>query len=490
MTSDAADDTLFEVEPSAVSARTAPLLPAGKAKTFRHYDQGQGYLLPPSLDDWLPQGHTARFISDVVEEMLDLAPVYARYESKDGAPPYDPRLMLKLVLYGYSTGVTSSREIERRCHVDVAFRWLAANEAPDYRSIARFRRLQVPVMAQLFTQGLRLCAEAGMVKLGRVALDGTKLRASASRHKAMSYDRMGPRIEELERQVRDMLAEAEATDQAEDEEFGADRRGDELPKELATREGRLAKLRAAKKAIEEDARTKAAEKAGATARESGSDEAAVKLAETRARKTATPEPKAQRNFTDPEARIMKTNDGFHYAYNAQAVTDEKSQVVIAVAVTQQATDVQQWQPMVSAAEAQLTAAGISEKPRLWLADAGYYSDDNVKAAEHHGIDALIATGRLAHGEKPLAAPRGRIPAGATRKDRMARRLRTKKGRADYARRKAIAEPPFGQMKVRQAAGHLRLRGVAGVTGEWNLHGLCHNLRKLSNGGARPMPSRA
>jgi transposase len=488
MTSDAADDTLFEVEPSAVSARTAQLLPAGKSKTFRHYDQAQGYLLPPSLDDWLPQGHTARFISEVVEEMLDLTPVYARYEKRDGAPPYDPRLMLKLVLYGYSTGVTSSREIERRCHVDVAFRWLAANEAPDYRSISRFRRLQLPVMEQLFTQGLQLCAEAGLVKLGRVALDGTKLRASASRHKAMSHDRLGPRIEELKRQVRDMLAEAEAMDQAEDEEFGADQRGDELPKELATREGRLAKLRAAKKAIEEEARTKAAEKAGTKARESGSDEEAVKLAETRAHKTATPEPKAQRNFTDPEARIMKTNEGFQYAYNAQAVTDEKSQVVIAVAVTQQATDVQQWEPMVTAAEAQLTAAGIAEKPRLWLADAGYYSDDNVKAAEQHDIDALIATGRLGHGEKPSLAPRGRIPAAASRRDRMARRLRTKKGRADYARRKAIAEPPFGQMKVRQAAGRLRLRGLAGATGEWNLHTLCHNLRKLSNYRARPMPS--
>jgi len=442
--------------------------------------------LPPSLDDWLPQGHTARFVSEVVEEMLDLTPIYAAYATRDGGPPYDPRMMLKVLLYGYSTGVTSSREIERRCQVDVAFRWLSANDAPDYRSISRFRRRHLGRLDQLFTQVLRLCSDAGLVKLGRVALDGTKLRASASRHKAMSHDRMGPRIADLKRQVRELLDEAEATDRAEDAEFGEDRRGDELPKELMTREGRLAKLRAAKRAIEEEARTKAAEKAGSAAREKGAGEAEVKAAETRARKAAVPDPKAQRSFTDPDARIMKTHEGFQYAYNAQAVTDEKSQVVIAVAVTQQATDVRQWQPMVAATEQQLITAGITEKPRRWLADAGYYSDENVKASGEKGMDVLIATGRLSHHERVEPAPRGRIPEAATRRERMARRLRTQQGRADYARRKAIAEPPFGQMKVRQAAGHLRLRGLAGAQGEWLLHGICHNLRKLSKGGAGPI----
>lgn len=480
MTSDPSHDALLEV--GTVAPQAPPkVAPAGRNKVFRSYDQAQGFLLPPSLDDWLPQQHTARFISEVVSEMLDLEPVYAAYAKADGAPPYDPRMMLKLLLYGYSTGVTSSREIERRCAVDVAFRWLAANQCPDYRSVSRFRRQHLDAVDALFLQVLHLCAEAGLVKLGRVALDGTKLRASASRHKAMSYDHMGPKIKELQKQVRELLAEAEATDQAEDAKYGEDKRGDEIPAELAHRETRIKKLKAAKQAIEEESRRKQQTKAEAETRAAGCSEGEVTEAGRQAAKAAAPKPKAQRSFTDGEARIMKTNDGFHYAYNGQAVVDEKSQVVIATDITQAATDINQLLPMIASARATLKQAGVEGEPRVWLADAGYCSDANLEKA---GSNVLIATGRLKHGEAAPAAPRGRIPDAASLKERMARKLRTKPGRADYARRKAIAEPPFGQMKVRQQAGHLRLRGLAAARGEWKLHTLCHNLRKLHNASPR------
>jgi transposase len=471
-------EAFFEVEEVDPPERVAR--PAGASRTFRDYDQHQSFLLPPSLDDWLPKDHTARFISEAVDEMLDLSSVYASYERSDGSPPYDPKMMLKLLLYAYSTGVTSSREMERRCQIDVAFRWLGANTAPDYRSISRFRRRHLLALDDLFIQVLTLCAESGLVSLGRVALDGTKLRASASRHKAMSHDRMGPKIEELAAQVAAMLAEAEATDRAEDAEFGEDRRGDELPAELATKEGRLARMRAAKAAIEAEAREKAAAKAAAKAADDGGDEAAVSEAAETAASSATPNPKTQRNFTDPESRMMKTTDGFHYAYNAQTVVDEGSQVVLAAEVTQQATDIDQFLFMVGVTEGNLDAADIDDSPEVVLADAGYCSEANLQQIADAKINALVATGRIRGTERVPDAPRGRIPTNATQRERMARRLRTKAGRADYARRKAIVEPAFGQMKVRQAAGHLRLRGLAGAQGEWTLHVLCHNLRKLAN----------
>ncbi len=479
MTSPLADDRLFGVAPEEAAAPKAAA-PAGEAKTFRRYDQSQCLLLPPSLEDWLPEDHEARFVSEVVDELLDLSPIYASYASASGAPPYDPRMMLKLLLYAYATGVTSSREIERRCHLDVAFRWLSANEAPDYRSVARFRRRHLDALPALFLQVLALCGNAGLVRLGRVALDGTKLDANASRHKAMSYDHIVPRIEQLRAEVEGLLAEAEATDRAEDEAFGEDRRGEELAPELARRESRLRKLREAKEAIESEARDRAEAAAREQAEAAGKSEEEVEAAGAKAHKKAKPKPSAQRSFTDPEARMMKTNHGFDYAYNAQAVVDEEHQVVLAAEVTQEAGDANQLVRMVEATEGNLTNAGISGSPRTLLADAGYCSQDNLVAAEDLAPDVLVATGRQRHGERFPATPRGPVPKGATRRERMARRLRTKRGRGDYARRKAIVEPAFGQMKVRQHAGQLRLRGLAGAQGEWTLHVICHNLRKLAN----------
>jgi transposase len=478
MTTPGASDQLFAADDTGSQGRASAA--AGRARTFRPYDPAQQFLLPPSIDDWLPEDHPARFVAEAVDELLDLGPIYASYKSFDGAPPYDPTMMLKLLLWGYSCGVTSSREMERRCSTDVAFRYLSANQAPDYRSIARFRRRHLGALEDLFVQVLACCASAGLVKLGRVALDGTKLRASASRHKAMSYDRLGPRIDELTAEVRDLLAEAEAADQIEDKAFGAHRRGDELPAELARRETRLQKMRAAKKAIEHDAKEKAAAKARAKAEKEDTSDDEVHEAADAAAKKARPDKRAQRSFTDPESRMMKTNDGFHYAYNAQAVVDEEAQVILAVSVTQAAGDVGELFSMAGRMVDNLAAAGIEGEPGVVLADAGYCSDDNLEKADSSEHDWLIATGRLKHAERVPEAPRGPIPKDATPRERMARRLRTKAGRTDYARRKAIVEPAFGQVKVRQHAGHLRLRGLAGATGEWTLHAICHNLRKLGN----------
>jgi len=457
---------------------------AGAAKTFRSYDQHQSFLLPPSLDDWLPDGHTARFVSEVVDDMLDLSAIYVSYTNATGAPPFDPRMMLKLVIYAYSIGVTSSREIERRCQVDVAFRWLSANTAPDYRSVSRFRRRHLSALDDLFVQVLVLCANAGLVKLGRVALDGTKLDASASKHTAMSYGRLMTRIPEVEAEVAQMLAEAEATDAAEDAEFGVDRRGDELPAELATREGRLAKMREAKAAIEAEAGERAAAAAAEIARKASKPDDEIDEAAEAAAGSAEPRAKAQRSFTDPDARMMKTNHGFAYAYNAQAAADEFSQVILASYVTQEPTDVNQLLPMLERIDLALAAAGLG-RPKRTLADAGYCSTGNIDDAADTDHDLLVATGRLKHHERVPDAPKGRIPNDATSRERMARRLRTKQGRADYARRKAIIEPVFGQMKVKQNAGQLRLRGLVGAQGEWTLHAICHNLRKLANAAAQP-----
>jgi transposase len=473
-------DRLFEVEVSESRAREVSS-PAGRDKTFRPYDQHQTFLLPPSLDDWLPAGHGARFIAETVECALDLSAIYGSYAVATGAPPFDPAMMTKLLLYGYSIGVTSSREMERRCSSDVAFRWLGANAVPDYRSIARFRRRHLGALEDLFTQVLVLCQRAGLVKLGRVALDGTKVRASASRHKAMSYDRMGKRVEELRGEVQALLSDAEASDQREDEEFGEDHRGDELPPELATKRARLAAILAAKEALEGEAKEKAAREARTKALAKGASAPESERAAQDAATQASVNPRAQRNFTDPDARIMKTADGsFHYCFNAQAVVDEHAQVIIAATLVQDATDVHQLTPMIEATTEQLARAGVTKSPRVLLADAGYCSTSNIDATTDGLCGVLIATGRQKHGERTTNSPRGRIPNNATSRERMARRLRTKSGRADYARRKAIVEPVFGQMKTRQHAGQFRLRGLEGVRGEWTLHALCHNLRKLAN----------
>lgn len=454
-------------------------------KTFRPYDPHQVLLMPPSIADWVPEDHLARFVAELVDEVVDLGPFLAVFTEKRGYPPYDPRLMLKVLIYGYTTGVRSSRKIEKACRDDVAFRFLAANQAPDFRSVARFRRRHLVALDALFLEILKLCQQAGMVKLGRVGLDGSKVRANASRRKAMSYKRMTEREGDLQAEVNDLLADAEATDAAEDERFGPESRDDDLDAEMARREQRLAKIRRAKADLEADA----ARRAGADAarrtwhRSAGRDNTP---AERRAEDTttaaeeaaaeATVSDKAQRNFTDPDSRIMKTSDGsFHYCYNAQTAADEAHQVIVATTLSNRSADCPEFVSLLDDVTANCGAA-----PRQVVADAGYFSEDNIAAVAQRGIDALIATGRLTHGEKPQPAPRGRIPANATVKERMARKLRTKPGRAGYARRKAIIEPVFGQIATVQGGKQVLLRGEHAAAQEWRFIAACHNLRKLFN----------
>jgi len=379
-----------------------------------------------------------------------------------------------VLLYGYTTGVRSSRKIETRCHEDVAFRYLAANSAPDFRSIARFRGRHLAALEALFVQALRLCQQAGMVKMGRVALDGTKVRANASRHKAMSFDWMCRAQENLEAEVKAMMAEAEHVDAEEDARHGPGNRGGDLQGEMARRESRLAKIRKAKDDLEQRARQQAADTARAKAQAAGADAEDAERDAARSAESARVKPKAQRNFTDSDARIMKTADGsFHYCYNAQAVVDEAYQVVVATDFADSGADNPAFPGMLGQ-----TLTNIGTTPRETLADAGYFSENNDEAAHGAGTDPLIATGRLAHGEKVPDAPRGRIPTNATPRARMARKLRTQKGKAAYARRKVIVEPVFGQMKTTQGAGRLLLRGHDHARSEWRLLVACHNLRKL------------
>jgi transposase len=455
-------------------------------KTFRVYDQDQPMLLPPDLRDWLPAGHPARMVDDLVEHGLDLSAIYADYTEVRGAPPYDPRLMLKILIFGYSHGITSSRALERRCQDDVAFRFLTAQAAPDFVAIARFRTRHGAALKQMFTQSLALCAQAGLVSLGRVALDGTKVRASASRHRAMSYDRMVRAEAEFSAEVEQLVADAERIDAAEDAAYGADRRGDELPAELARRNDRLAVIRKAKAALEAEHAAAARAAAEQAAADQGEDPAQVAAAGDAAEQAAVVPDKAQRSFTDEDARIMKTSDGsFHYCYNAQAIVDERSQVILAGALRQSGADCPALPEMLDMLTAALAAAGIDGRPRTLLADAGYFSAANIAAALAAGIDPLIATGRLKHGQQPQPAPRGRIPKGLTPKQLMARKLRTKKGQADYARRKAIVEPVFGQIQVAQNGDQLRLRGTVKADFENAFHHACHNFRKLLASGWTP-----
>ena len=424
------------------------------AKTFRPYDPDQMLLMPPSLADWVPEDHVARFVRDVVEA-LDLTAIEETYTEERGYPPYDPRMMVGVLLYAYCSGTYSARKIAAKLVDSVAFRFLAAGNQPDFRTISEFRRRHGEALAALFTQGLRLCRQAGLVKLGRVAIDGTKIKANASKHKAMSYGRMKTQEAMLEQEVRGLLRQAEAADREDDTRYGRDRRGDELPAELARRESRLAKIREAKAALEAEARARA-------------------QADGQPPDDVVPTDKAQRNFTDPEAKIQKTSDGFIQGYNAQIAVDSgPAQIIVAQHVTPAAPDVQQLVPAVAA-----ITAGLHRKPGSVLADAGYCSEANIVALEAKGIEPFIATGRRKHTEPIPVAPRGRLADGLSAKERMARKLLTRRGHAIYARRKAIVEPVFGQIKHARGFRQFLRRGLVRVQEEWALICLSHNLLKL------------
>src|ERR1039457_6673102 len=406
------------------------------SKGYRPYLPDQDLLLPPSLQEWLPEGHLVYFVSDVVNQ-LDLSAVHAVYgEEKRGQPPYDPRLMIKLLVYGYCTGVFSSRRIQKRLQEDIPFKVLAAGNEPDFRTISDFRKIHIAALQELFEQVLEMALESGAVKLGRVSVDGTKVKANASKHKAMSYGRMQEKQNQLKEEVKQLLQQAEAADEEEDRRHG-NKRGDELPDELRRRETRSAKIKMAKKVVEQRAREKAA-----------------------------------------ESRIMKGGDGFVQGYNAQAAVEAERGLIVGQLVTEAANDKEQVEPMVAAIEQQ-----SGQRPQAILADTGYCSEENLAHLEsseqsERKIEGYIATGKQKHDERLAPCKRGPLPKGATRVERMRRQLQTKVGKAIYAARKCVVEPVFGQIKQARGFRQFLLRGKAKVQGEWALVCLTHNILRL------------
>lgn len=443
------------------------------SKHYRPYEPDQRLLLPPNLDEWLPENHMARFLRDVVGE-LDLGQITRYYEREDrGFPPYHPRMMTQVLLYAYVVGVPSSRKVELKLQEDVAFRFLAAGNQPDFRTIAEFRRRHLEPLAKLFVQIVRLCQEAGLVKLGHVSLDSTKIKANASKHKAMSYERMLKSEAQLEKEIRDLLQNAQEVDEQEDRQYGKDKRGDELPEELARRASRLDKIREAKAALEAKAKTEADERRQERQElEKAAEEAGRKVGGPVPKIEDTPPPKAQRNFTDPESAIMKGKDGFIQGYNCQAAVEGSSQVIIANDLSAVAVDHHQLEPMVME-----ILENLEELPRLASLDAGYFSEANIEGLKSLGVDPYIPPDRQKKGEPSSPPARGRIPKTAGIRERMRRKLRTQRGRRIYARRKAIVEPVFGQIKGRGFRQFL-LRGERKVKGEWSLMCISHNLLKL------------
>lgn len=487
----------------------APAAHDSPMRTFKPYDLDQPYLLPPDLRSWLSEGHLALFVSDVVDA-LDLSAILDDYERGDGRgyPPYHPVMMVKLLVYGYCTGKTSSRKIEKATWEDVAYRVLSGNQQPDHDSIADFRRRHLKALAGLFVQVLKLCQEAGLVKLGHVSVDGSKVKANASRHKAMSYQRMSETEARLVAEVEALLAEAEAIDKAEDAQYGKGKRGDELPEELKRRDTRLKKIREAKAALEAEAKVKA---------EAEAEEARKRIAERERQEaetgkkiggvppripdpeTAVPSPKAQKNFTDPESRIMLdgATKSFQQSFNAQIAVDSTSQIIVAAAITQDAVDNGQLVPLLVS-----VGANTGRLPAVATADNGYFSEAAITDERLAGIDLYVATGRERKAVPPLASSdpvaiattqtNNLVPAPQQLStapppsviQQMREKLATDTGKATYRLRKSVVEPVFGQIKEVRGFRRFSFRGLAKVAAEWDLVALTHNLLKLFRSGWR------
>ena len=446
------------------------------SKTYRPWEPDQGWLLPPSPRDWLDEGDLVYFLLDTVME-LDISAITSKYEQEGrGFPPYHPRMLVTLLLYSYCRGVFSSRRIQQACEERMTFRVIVGHDIPNFRTISDFRKLHLQELQGLFVQVLRLCQAAGLVKLGHVSLDGTKIKANASRHKAMSYKRMKEQEKRLEQEIRDLLQEAETVDTQEDQKYGRGRRGDELPEELARRETRLKRIRQAKRALE--AQAKEAVQIEQPHREQQAKEQTDESHRGKKAQPVSQKPKdnKQYNFTDPETGIMKANNkGWDQCGNAQAVVDSERQVIVASDVTSAPNDKQQAEPLMSQAQENIGEEESIDKASM---DNGYFSEANVAWLEENGIDGYVATGRIKHGERIPAAPRGRPPDNLTVREKMARKLRTKKGRETYSKRKSIVEPVFGQIKRARGFVQFSLRGLANMRGEWALVCLTHNLLKL------------
>ena len=498
------------------------------SKTFRPWNPEQTLLLPPSPVDWLPENHLVFFLLDLVVE-LDLGEIHAYYRQKDprGEKAYDPRMMVVLLLYAYCVGLPSSRKIEKACWEDAAFRVLTGNQQPDHSRISDFRRRHLGALAGLFVQVLKVCQKAGLVSLGHVALDGTKLRANASKHKAMSHERMLKSERQLEGEMRALLRKAELIDAQEDGQYGKGKRGDELPEELQRRSSRLEWIRKAKAELEAEAAAAKARQRGQQAEvaeqeeaeaEASGDEQRSKRAARRARgvrkraddtqklamekaeaaglelstvatpaesdalampartlptdAAGNPRPSAQRNFTDPDSHILKGGDGWIQGYNCQAAVDGDHQVIVAIGVSNQASDAVHLLPMLERIE-----ANTGQQPDAFIADAGFCSTANLEACEERGLNAYISTSRQQHGHRPRPS-RGRAPKDLDARGRMDRKLRSVSGQAIYALRKTVVEPVFGQIKGARRLDRFRLRGLEKVNGEWTLMATTHNILKL------------
>jgi len=463
----------------------------GMSRIYLSYDPEQKLLMPPDLREWLPEGHLALFVSDVVEE-LDLSAIVRHYESGDGRgrPPYHPLMMVKLLVYGYCIGRVSSRKIEKATYEDVAFRVLACNRHPDHDSIANFRQLHLEELAGLFVQVLKLCERAGLVKLGHVAIDGSKMRANASKHKAMGYERMCEKEQLLVAEVERILKAAEEADAAEDGRYGKGVRGDELPAELARRESRLRKIREAKASLEAEAKEQA--KAAAAAVE-------AKLAERKQREKETgkktrgrapqavnveeakPKPKAQRNFTDPESRIMKdgATGSFEQSYNAQIAVDGTAQIIVAATLTQAVNDKQQLLPVLAEVK-----TNVGRLPEKVTADSGYFSTAAVTSEVLSTVDLYVTPDRSKKTEEVAELNSASPPISELAQDviaQMREKLKTENGRAIYKQRKMIVEPVFGQVKEVRGFRRFSFRGLQKNEAEWSLICLTHNLLKLFRG---------
>jgi transposase len=439
------------------------------SKHFRPWKIDETQLLPASVQDYVPEDHLSRFIVALVRESLDLCEIEAGYASVLGQPPFHPGLMTALLLNGYAHGIYSSRRIEKAARERADFMMIVAGDVPDFRTISDFRKRHLRALARLYVQVLQLCAAAGLAKLGHVALDGTKIKANASKHKAMSYERMKKREAELQAEVDRWLAAAAAADAEEDKLHGA-RRGDELPKWVADKERRLTKIRAAKAALEAEAKAAAEEE-----RRRRAEAEAKRIAQGRKRNgfapkppTAEPEPRAQRNFTDPESRLLLTKDGYIQGWNAQAAVDGTAQVIVAHGLTPSMSDHGQLVGLVDA-----VAANLGRRPNEVSADSGYLSEANLAALEERGVAAYIATGRAKH---PGEAKR---KIGGPLTQAMRRKLKRAGWRSRYRLRKQIVEPVFGQIKQARGFRQFLLRGVEKVRAEWALICTAHNLTKLA-----------
>ena len=453
------------------------------SKTFRPWKIDEPLLLPPTVQDFVGADHLARFVLSLVREAVDLARITGTYGSERGQPPFDPIMMTALLLYSYCCGIYSSRRIAKACRERVDFMSIVGLDAPDFRTISDFRKRHLKALGELFKQVLHLCEKAGLVKLGHVALDGTKIKANASKHKAMSYARMEDRATELEAEVAKWLSTAEAADAEEDKLHGRDKTGEEMPDWVADKQRRAEKIRQAKAELEAEAKAAAEAKLKAEAEAEAKREAEGRRKGGRqaAPPSSVPDAKAQKNFTDPQSRIMKSKDGFVQAYNAQAAVDAEAQIIVAQDVTQSAVDCGQLMPMTDAIE-----TNLGRKPAQLSADAGYCSEANLAGLEARNIDGYVATGRArdavagtAKDKTPVAPPSTQLAATPTRVEAMREKIKAGGHASPYRLRKQLPEPVFGQIKQARGFRQFLLRGIEKVRAEWAIVCTAHNLLKLA-----------